>query len=190
MSHVEVMEMQIKDKEALRLAAEKCDLILVEKKFYNWYGHSVGDWQVANAATVQGHSEESLGKCDFALVQKDSALGIALTKAKEEGRTLSQEEIEKLSKSQNHESRSSQKYEIGVLQNAEGNYDLLFDRWNGGYGLIPKIGEKAEKLFINYQESVADIAAGRAGHKRVEGHTVLEDGSIRIRYRVPQTLSY
>jgi hypothetical protein len=41
-------------------------------------------------------------------------------------------------------------YEIGIVAQADGSYRLLWDSWHGGYGLLDKIGENAEKLIARY----------------------------------------
>lgn len=50
---------------------------------------------------------------------------------------------------------NKQAYEIGVVQNkkTEG-WSLLFDSWNGGYGLMAKAGAQCGKLTQEYSKAV------------------------------------
>lgn len=48
-------------------------------------------------------------------------------------------------------------YEIGVVKKKDGTpgYELLWDFWQGGYGLCDAIGKDGEKLIQEYTTSVA-----------------------------------
>lgn len=43
-------------------------------------------------------------------------------------------------------------YEVGIVSQPDGSYRLLWDFWNGGYGLQDKIGEDGFKLIQGYAE--------------------------------------
>lgn len=63
MSHVSVLEVQVTNLEALKLAAADCGLEFREgQKSYRWYGHFVGDSPLPEGMTV-----DQLGKCQHAL---------------------------------------------------------------------------------------------------------------------------
>lgn len=69
-------------------------------------------------------------------------------------------------------------YEIGVKQMADGTYRLLWDFWQGGYGLQDKVGQNAGKLI---QEYAAQVALKKA---RQQGFAVqrkmLADGRVQL----------
>src|SRR6266568_1086504 len=52
-------------------------------------------------------------------------------------------------------------YQIGLVPNKEKAWDILFDPWNGGYGLIDCIGPEARKLRQAYSLEVAKRQALR-----------------------------
>lgn len=143
MSHVTTIEVEIKDLEALKLAASKLGLEFVEgQKAYKRYGQSVGDTRLPTGFTVA-----DLGKCDHAL------------RLKEPG---------------------PYSYEIGVVKSRTGSgYQLLWDSWQGGYGLQEKVGVGAQRLIQTYAGEAA-IRAARAKGFRVMSQVVKADGSIHI----------
>ena len=51
----------------------------------------------------------------------------------------------------------SRAYEIGVVPRRDGRegYTLLWDSWAGGYGMVAKVGQEAEKLSDQYSAQVA-----------------------------------
>ena len=116
MSHVTVIDVQIKDLEALKIACKKCGLEFREnKKTYNWYGRHVGDYPLP-----EGFTKKDLGKCDHAIgvPGKDNA------------------------------------YEIGVVKQ-DNNYTMLWDFWNGGYGLEALAGKDCENVTNAYTTEIA-----------------------------------
>lgn len=58
-------------------------------------------------------------------------------------------------------------YEVGVVKRRDGKpgYSLLFDFWQGGFGLLEKIGENADKLKGEYKLQAAMKAARRQGFR-------------------------
>src|SRR6266446_5904173 len=63
MSHVAEIDMEIKDLDALKAAAQDLGLEFCEgQQTYKWYGHSVGDFPMP-----AGFKEQDLGKCEHAL---------------------------------------------------------------------------------------------------------------------------
>lgn len=61
---------------------------------------------------------------------------------------------------------NSKAYEIGIAQRRDGQpgYTLLYDYWQGGYGLIEKVGdEKCGKLTQEYAAQVAIKQARKQG---------------------------
>lgn len=68
MSHVTVIDLEIKDLDCLRQAAEDLGLEFREgQQTFKWWGHSVGDYPIPT-----GFSEADMGKCDHALAVKDN----------------------------------------------------------------------------------------------------------------------
>jgi hypothetical protein len=68
MSHIVEIKLLINDLAALKAAvAADPRLEWREKKTYNWYGRSVGDYPLP-----EGITKEDLGKCDFAIGVKDN----------------------------------------------------------------------------------------------------------------------
>jgi hypothetical protein len=73
-------------------------------------------------------------------------------------------------------------YEIGVVRRRDGKpgYALLWDFYNGGYGLTEKVGQKAEKLKQAYAVQTTLLTAKRLGHT-VLGQQQQADGSVVLR---------
>ena len=88
MSHVAKLEIEVKDLDALRKAAETLGLELrQDQKTYKWWGYSVGDYPLP-----EGFKEKDLGKCDHALSLKDNPnayeVGVVKNKDGRPGYTL------------------------------------------------------------------------------------------------------
>lgn len=71
-------------------------------------------------------------------------------------------------------------YEVGVVRSKThpGEWELLFDFWQGGYGLIEKIGEGGKKLKQAYTLNIGERHARKLGlrPKRIQqtnGHVIL-----------------
>lgn len=58
-------------------------------------------------------------------------------------------------------------YEVGVVKRRDGKpgYNLLFDFWSGGFGLVDKIGENAVNLKREYALAVAAKEMRRNGFR-------------------------
>lgn len=60
MSHIESVDVQITDLEALKAATKRLGVEFIEnKRTYNWFGRSVGDYKLP-----AGFTADELGKCD------------------------------------------------------------------------------------------------------------------------------
>ncbi len=81
MSHVCKLDVEIKDLQSLRKAAQQLGLYFREQSTYRWYGKSIGDYPLP-----EGFSEEELGKCNYAIGVPDSdtayEVGVALKNGK------------------------------------------------------------------------------------------------------------
>lgn len=75
-------------------------------------------------------------------------------------------------------------YEVGVVRRRDGKpgYTLLFDFWNGGFGLIEKIGKDAGRLLKEYSAEVSIKELKRMGRSVVKSYN--EDGDVVLRARV------
>ena len=73
-------------------------------------------------------------------------------------------------------------YEIGVVKSKTGNgYTLLYDFFNRGYGLMPKVstdGEGLNLLKTEYGVEVAKKALRRKGYRNVK--EIRENGKVRL----------
>lgn len=139
MSHVARIDMEIKDLECLKKAAESLGLKFVEgQTSYRWFNQHVGDYPLPENFKVS-----DLGKCEHAL----SIPG------------------------------NSTAYEIGVVKRRDGKpgYTLLWDFWQGGYGLQAKVGKDGNLLKQSYAEAVAmkQLKGFRVQRTVKEGKVVL-----------------
>jgi len=81
MSHVVVIQLEVKDLEALKTAAERLGATLViDQKTFRWYGRWMNDYSADNAAYRQGISAKDYGKCDHAITHPDCSYDIGLVK--------------------------------------------------------------------------------------------------------------
>lgn len=89
MSHVAIIEAEIKDLSALASACERIGCELVEgQKHYRWYGRHVGDYPLP-----AGFKKEDLGKCEHAIRVKGAGnqtyeVGVVKRRDGKEGWTL------------------------------------------------------------------------------------------------------
>lgn len=72
-------------------------------------------------------------------------------------------------------------YEIGLVKRRDGQtgYQLLWDYWGGGYGLVAKIGQNGERLKQEYAAAVASRTYSKLGYRvsrsvKADGRVVLE----------------
>ena len=74
-------------------------------------------------------------------------------------------------------------YEIGICQRRDGKpgFTLLWDFFNGGYGLQEKVGQNAGKLTQLYAVHVATKQAKQQGY--AVQRKVLQDGKIQLACR-------
>ena len=74
---------------------------------------------------------------------------------------------------------NTQAYELGVVTRRDGKagYALLWDSWNGGYGLTERVGEKAEKLQQLYAYEVTLQTLDHMQHCLIDEQR-LADGSL------------
>jgi hypothetical protein len=68
MSHVAMVSIEIKDLDALKVAAEECGLEFREnQKTYKWYGKWMNDYSGDDAAYKAGLDPKDYGKCAHAI---------------------------------------------------------------------------------------------------------------------------
>ena len=76
---------------------------------------------------------------------------------------------------------NDQAYEIGIVTRRDGKpgYALLWDFYQGGYGLVEHVGEQAERLQQMYALEVLLSTVEQMNHCVIE-QTHLADGSIEL----------
>ena len=153
MSHVASVQVEFKDLECLKKAAEECGLEFMEGQTnFKWYGRFMNDYHGSDAAVTQGFDPKEFGKCLHALRVKGN----------------------------------DQAYEIGVVKNPNGDgYRLLFDYWNGGFGLMELVAGASDKsqhgigkLHQHYTAEVTMKSLRKQGHSF--GKPVWVDGKLEI----------
>lgn len=72
-------------------------------------------------------------------------------------------------------------YEIGVTKRRDGKagFTLLYDFWQGGYGLEAKAGKALSKLLPQYTAAVTKKQLGRQGY-RVQSVQQRADGTLEL----------
>jgi hypothetical protein len=72
-------------------------------------------------------------------------------------------------------------YEIGVAERRDGQpgYTLLWDNWNGGYGLTDKVGQNGERLVQEYGVQVATKHVMMEGY--IVSREVFADGHVILK---------
>jgi hypothetical protein len=89
MSHVATVELEIKDIDALEIAAKELGLELMRnQKTYRWYGRWVQDYHGNDAAYKHGIKPENYGKCEHALRIKGDTSGYEIGVARNEAGQL------------------------------------------------------------------------------------------------------
>jgi len=105
---------------------------------------------VGDYPVPEGFTKEDLGKCDH-------ALSIPQT-----------------------EDNSGRAYEVGVVENKTGKgYTLLWDFWQGGFGLRQKIGDNGIQLQKEYAAQVAEKHLKIQGYqvrRKIQGNNILVEG--------------
>jgi hypothetical protein len=127
------------------------------------------------------------GACEFALVQKDSPLGLAELAARAGGRCLTHEEantVRERHHGQGWRTSTSKPYSIGVVKNTDRpGYRLAYDTMDGR--LVQKIGgQSADKLRLQY--GLATTRAYAARHRYPVTEIVQPNGDVLIRMRLPR----
>lgn len=187
-SHVVAVDIEVKDAAALEKAAARVGLIAVATDKWDWWGRWENDFSGANAAYLNGIDPKDYGKCEWALVQANSPLGIAEQAARAQGRRLTAAEVEAIrvkEYGQGWVRNTSKPYSVGVVKNPNGvGYRIAADEFGGGNGLLALIGEGASKLKQAYGVEAARATAVKQGH-RILGEKLLADGSIRLSVAVP-----
>ena len=71
-------------------------------------------------------------------------------------------------------------YQVGVVRRRDGKegFTFLLDEWNGGYGLVDKIGQGGSKLLQEYSIAVAAKQARRQGMS--VQRKLLQDGRVQL----------
>jgi len=76
---------------------------------------------------------------------------------------------------------NKQAYEIGVVKNPNGKgYILLWDFWNGGYGLQAKAGPNCGNLTKGYAVAVAKKAMVNKGYSCTQ--KILATGEVQLQF--------
>ena len=80
---------------------------------------------------------------------------------------------------------SKKAYEIGLVRDRNGDYVMLFDNWNGGYGLMEKISTldaKGQLTNANKfkQEYATEVVRREMRAKGLRFREVRQDGRVQI----------
>lgn len=73
-------------------------------------------------------------------------------------------------------------YEMGISENQDGTFDLNWDNFAGGHGLVGKVGKNCENIKKFYAAEAAKIEARKKGYSVQECQT--EDAGIRLTIEV------
>ena len=124
MSHLTTMNVSITDLGALADAADDLGMVMERASSFKWYGRHVGDYPLPAGFTV-----DDLGQCEYRLKLKPDHPNLRPGLAP---------------------------YEVGVCRRRDGKpgYVLLWDFWNGGYGLRDTVGEDGNRLRQGYSAAV------------------------------------
>lgn len=71
-------------------------------------------------------------------------------------------------------------YEIGLVRNAEGNFDLVFDSWGPGQAIVNACGEDLWKLRQNISAAIVEREMARENY--ISCRTVDEHGNLVIEF--------
>lgn len=177
MSHVATIDIEITNLQDLQNACADLGLEFVEgQQTYNWYGEHIGDYPVP-----EGFAESDLGRCEHAIKLTDA----------QAIRTIDQRREEFLRKCQaaNYVPDAEmmavacqRPYEIGVARRRDGKpgWTLLWDFFQGGYGLQEVIGENGGRL----KQAVATAASVRV--MKSQGYRCqreqLPNGTVKLKF--------
>lgn len=154
MSHVATIEIEITNLQDLQVACEELGLEFIEgQQTYRWYGEHIGDF-----ALPAGFEESDLGRCDHAIKLTDAAEMTSIDKRREEF-LKSCAEVNHVPSADTLAIVCQRPYEIGVARRRDGKpgWTLLWDFFQGGYGLQDVIGENANRL----KQAIATAASIR-----------------------------
>lgn len=153
MSHIAQVDVQILDLDALSAACQRLGLELVRgQQTYRWYGKSVGDFPLPT-----GFTAAELGTCEHAIRMTASSV-----------------------ESRHPLDTAGPAYEIGVCRRRDGKpgHALLWDFFDGGYGLEKHVGKDCNKLRQMYSLEVARRTAIKNGFRVMERAEA--DGKLRL----------
>jgi len=71
-------------------------------------------------------------------------------------------------------------YEIGLVENADGNYDLVFDSWGPGAVLVQKCGEDLSRLRQHITAAICEREMAREDYRAIR--TVDATGNLVIEF--------
>lgn len=177
MSHVATIDIEITNLQDLQNACADLGLEFVEgQQTYNWYGESVGDY-----AIPEGFDENDLGRCEHAIKLNDAQAIKAVDQRREK--------FLEYCRTNNYQPSAEQMaivcqrpYEIGVARRRDGKlgWTLLWDFWEGGYGLQEVIGENGGRL----KQAVATAASVRV--MKAQGYRChreqLPNGTVKLKF--------
>lgn len=160
MSHVVSLDLEIHDLAALEAACKRIGLELRRnQKTYRWWGRSAGDYPLP-----QGFTADELGSCEHAIgIPNDTethrcyapgaSIGVGMIPGA---------------------------YEVGVVRRRDGRpgWTMLWDFYDGGYGLEAVVGENCSKLKQAYGVEVAKRKAIQQGFRVQERK--LPNGSVQL----------
>jgi hypothetical protein len=157
-SHVATIDIEITNLQDLQEACADLGLeFVMDQKTYNWYGEHVGDFAIPD-----GFSENDLGRCEHAIKLTDAQSMQEIERRRE---AFLAKWNEKWGGANNEPDATTmlhvcqRPYEIGVARRRDGRpgWTLLWDFFQGGYGLQEVIGENGGRL----KQAVATAASVR-----------------------------
>lgn len=167
MSHVVSLSLLIRDLDSLGKACSELGLELVRgQKNFRWYGKFMNDFSGENAAHLQGIDPKDYGKCEHAIRVKGNknAYEVGLVRFPA-GATRDVVLVD----------GTVVKEDIG------GSFQLVYDFFAGGYGLVEKIGDNATALRQSYAKQLSLKQLRRQGYRITEKKSA--DGSIILKAR-------
>lgn len=148
MSHVATVDVEIRDLQALAAACRRIGLELVE-------GQQTYRWfgrSVGDYPLPEGMTAKDLGKCEHAI---------------------------RIPLAEQAQMKHGKPYEIGVVRRPDGRgYRLVWDFWQGGFGIQKRAGKDCTALVQSYAVVVAMREAQRKGYRVRE--VTREDGTVSL----------